>query len=289
MPSKYRNVTSIYINCFQRGGMLLDCGEGTLGQLTRRFGAAKVKQIVCGLACIWVSHIHADHHAGLPRLLAARANWLGTGCPPLPVFGPWPLERILLNMAALEPMPHLFFNQTSLVAQPKEQPSPGFLAALNKVKSQLGLKTLQSVLVVHCAHAYAAVLEGEAGWKLVFSGDTRPCDQLVAAAQDATLLIHEATFEDELIEDAKAKRHSLTCEAVEIGSKSKAYRTILTHFSQRYPKIPKIESSFLATTCIAFDLMSINLQDLPRLPSHVPAVALLCKDVDDGPDDIPNP
>lgn len=29
--------------------------------------------------------------------------------------------------------------------------------------------------------------------------------------------------------------------------------------------------------------------DLPRLPSHVPAVALLCKDVDDGPDDIPNP
>ena len=29
----------------------------------------------------------------------------------------------------------------------------------------------------------------------------------------------QATFEDELIEDAKAKRHSLTCEAVEIGSK----------------------------------------------------------------------
>ena len=41
---------------------------------------------------------------------------------------------------------------------------------------------------------------------------------------------------------------------------SKAYRTILTHFSQRYPKIPKIEKSFLATTCIAFDLMSINLK-----------------------------
>ena len=29
----------------------------------------------------------------------------------------------------------------------------------------------------------------------------------------------QATFEDELIEDAKAKRHSLTCEAVEIGRK----------------------------------------------------------------------
>ena len=29
----------------------------------------------------------------------------------------------------------------------------------------------------------------------------------------------QATFEDELVEDAKQKRHSLTCEAVEIGSK----------------------------------------------------------------------
>ena len=64
-------------------------------------------------------------------------------------------------------------------------------SALSAVKAQLGLKTLQSVLVVHCAHAYAAVLEGEAGWKVVFSGDTRPCDQLVQAAQKATLLIHE--------------------------------------------------------------------------------------------------
>lgn len=43
---------------------------------------------------------------------------------------------------------------------------------------------------------------------------------------------------------------------------SGAYRTILTHFSQRYPKIPKIEKSFLATTCIAFDLMSVNLKGM---------------------------
>lgn len=35
-PSKYRNVSSIYINLFSKGSMLLDCGEGTLGQLKRR-------------------------------------------------------------------------------------------------------------------------------------------------------------------------------------------------------------------------------------------------------------
>lgn len=35
-PSKYRNVSSVYINLFSKGGLLLDCGEGTLGQLKRR-------------------------------------------------------------------------------------------------------------------------------------------------------------------------------------------------------------------------------------------------------------
>lgn len=36
MPSKYRNVTATYLHLFSRGGMLLDCGEGTYGQLRRR-------------------------------------------------------------------------------------------------------------------------------------------------------------------------------------------------------------------------------------------------------------
>lgn len=35
-PSKYRNVSSIYLNLFSKGSLLLDCGEGTLGQLKRR-------------------------------------------------------------------------------------------------------------------------------------------------------------------------------------------------------------------------------------------------------------
>ena len=34
--------------------------------------------------------------------------------------------------------------------------------------------------------------------------------------------------------------------------------------------------------------MTFFIADLPRLPSHVPAVALLCKDVDDEPDDATN-
>ncbi|PON46914.1 Metallo-beta-lactamase [Parasponia andersonii] len=37
-PSKYRNVSSIHIILLTKGGLLLDCGEGTLGQLKRRYG-----------------------------------------------------------------------------------------------------------------------------------------------------------------------------------------------------------------------------------------------------------
>ena len=55
------------------------------------------------------------------RLLAARAEWMGPGCTPLPVFGPWPLEKVLRHTAALQSMPHTFFNQTNLVAKPQQQ------------------------------------------------------------------------------------------------------------------------------------------------------------------------
>ena len=52
--------------------MLLDCGEGTYGQLRRRYGAAS-DEIIGALKCIWISHIHADHHAGLGRSVAPCA------------------------------------------------------------------------------------------------------------------------------------------------------------------------------------------------------------------------
>ena len=55
-----------------------------------------------------------------------------------------------------------------------------------------------------------------------------------------------------------------------------AYRTILTHFSQRYPKIPKIDDSFSSSTCIAFDLMSVNLAGGPLHASEAAWVSRAC-------------
>ncbi len=38
LPSKFRNVTSIYADFFSKGGLLMDCGEDAVGQLKRRWG-----------------------------------------------------------------------------------------------------------------------------------------------------------------------------------------------------------------------------------------------------------
>lgn len=163
------------------------------------------------------------------------------------------------------------------------------LAKVKAACAELGLRRLSATPVVHCAHSFALTLEsvpkkGEEGemvpgWKLVWSGDTRPCPALTATAADATVLIHEATFENGMIEDAMKKRHSMTSEAVQTGLDARAYRTILTHFSQRYPKVPVFDETYTARTAIAFDSMRVDFKSLPRLPSLLPAVRDLFEDI----------
>ncbi|XP_062188934.1 tRNase Z TRZ3, mitochondrial-like [Phragmites australis] len=323
-PSKYRNVSSIYINLFARGGILLDCGEGTLGQLKRRFGVHGADEAVKSLRCIWISHIHADHHTGLARVLALRSKLLkGMPHKPMLVIGPRPLERFLNAYSTLEDLDMQFLDcrhtlkpsveailgeNVSESATPqlentmfapgskmenynRKPASPRDTTALANFKELLhesGLEILYSVPVVHCPQAFGVVLRAMEkvniagkvipGWKVVYSGDTRPCAALIDASRDATVLIHEATFEDSMKDEAIARNHSTTKEAIEVGTSAGAYRTILTHFSQRYPKIPVIDEVDMEKTCIAFDLMSVNLADLPVLPKVLPHLKVLFKD-----------
>lgn len=343
-PSKYRNVSSVFINLFSKGSLLLDCGEGTLGQLKRRFGIQGADDAVRGLRFIWISHIHADHHTGLARILALRRDLLkGVPHEPLVVIGPRQLKRFLDAYERLEELDMQFLDcrhttKASLAAfesqsdnyQPlsgnkvsdsilfakgspmqshwKRPGSPvdGNLAYpiiknLTDVVGDAGLESVISFPVVHCPQAFGVVLKGAdrlhsdgrriiPGWKIVYSGDTRPCPELVEASQGATVLIHEATFEDALVEEAIARNHSTTKEAIEVGDAAGAYRIILTHFSQRYPKIPVFDESHMHKTCIAFDMMSINLADLHVLPRVLPYLKLLFKNemgVDES-DDLEN-
>ncbi|KAL3528718.1 hypothetical protein ACH5RR_008040 [Cinchona calisaya] len=355
-PSKYRNVSSILLNFFSKGSMLFDCGEGTLGQLKRRFGIEGADEVIRGLRCIWISHIHGDHHTGLARILALRRDLLKEiPHEPLIVVGPWQLKRFLDAYQRLEDLDMMFIDckhtsESSLAAIDSNEVDIAPQSAMNcedikdadkirteeqkvnstlfakgsrmqsyfkgtsspiensmvyplikkliKVLREAGLEALISFPVIHCPQAYGVVLKAAdrtnaagktiPGWKIAYSGDTRPCPELVKASTGATLLIHEATFEDGLIEEAIARNHSTTKEAVEVGASAGAYRVILTHFSQRYPKIPVFDETHLHNTCIAFDMMSVNLADLHLLPRILPYIKILFRDemVVDESDDM---
>lgn len=99
---------------------------------------------------------------------------------------------------------------------------------------KLGIVKLKSVDVDHCPQSYGVYIEHKDGWKFVYTGDTRPCQTMVQEVGTSTILVHEATFGEDLQDQAIQKMHSTDKEAVEIGMKLKAWRTVLTHFSQRY-------------------------------------------------------
>lgn len=78
--------------------------------------------------------------------------------------------------------------------------------------------------------------------------------------KNSNLLIHEATMEDQLVSEARRKMHSTMSQAINIGKKMNAKFTILTHFSQRYAKIPYMPNNDLPSNVgIAFDNMEVLL------------------------------
>jgi hypothetical protein len=77
--------------------------------------------------------------------------------------------------------------QQRLLGQvPSPMTLPAVGALLTQLRAQhgaLGLAAVRCVPVVHCADAWGVVLSSHDGWTLVYSGDTRPCEALVAAGQ----------------------------------------------------------------------------------------------------------
>ncbi|KAJ2764328.1 hypothetical protein GGI18_006473, partial [Coemansia linderi] len=114
---------------------------------------------------------------------------------------------------------------------------------VDRLASDLGLVDIKTCSVVHCPWAYGLSLTHSSGWKLVYSGDTRPCANLVtlgrAGRKSPTILLHEATHSDDLLEDAKAKRHTTVSEAVAMALGMGAENLLMTHFSQRCLSLPR--------------------------------------------------
>ncbi|ORZ12300.1 beta-lactamase-like protein [Absidia repens] len=285
IPSKYRNVSATLIKIPGFGSVLLDAGEGTYGQMLRHFGREHISKELDDLRCIFVSHLHADHHLGVFQLLLKR-NKPKKAKNTLFLIAPYDYQRWMKEYNDVEHLGsprRLQFIRCNHVLGRNLNAPVWAKDTLNLLKDILGLSKIEAVDVIHCRHAYGLSLEHKTGWKLVYSGDTRPCDRLIEAGQNATLLIHEATLEDSMKTEAIAKRHSTTAEAIEVGQKMNARYTLLNHFSQRYAKVPSL-SEEQANVCISFDLMSVQVKQIPLLPKFNNAIQMIFKEEEEDDD-----
>jgi ribonuclease Z len=60
------------------------------------------------------------------------------------------------------------------------------------------------------------VIHSKQGWSFAFSGDTQRSQAFAEAAKHTTLLVHEATFENGLEDEALRKKHSTINDALDV-------------------------------------------------------------------------
>ncbi|KAJ2892091.1 hypothetical protein MKZ38_010276 [Zalerion maritima] len=285
LPSKYRNVSATLIRVPGVGNYLLDCGENTLGQMRRCFGP-ELPSILCDLKFIWISHLHADHHLGTASVIRAwHEATLGTDAT-LDVAGFSHMESWLSEYSAVEDIGYASGKQSGRVkfhlmqskgTEKKCVPVNFREVEKGKGDPRTGLARIDAVFVNHCFGALAVCLAFPSGLKIAYSGDCRPSVKFAEMARDATLLIHEATFGDDFAGEAVAKKHCTISEAMEVARKMQARRVMLTHFSQRYPKIARIDDGTHAevkdqAVLFAFDLMRVKLGEWREAQQYWPAM-----------------
>lgn len=246
VPSKYRNVSATLLRMPGYGYYLFDCGENTMGQLRRMYGDEALAEVLSNMRMVWISHLHADHHLGTLSLLrsvsaAQKAVDITQSCA---LIADEAMIDFVRDMDT-RTRSHLNARRLPLLVCRSGEPlrrggSNGQLVEVDSdyLSRALHVRALQTTWVSHCAGAQAVSIEFMNGFKISYSGDCRPSKNFARIGRDSDVLIHEATFEDGLEGDAMAKKHSTTSEALGVAAQMRAKNVILTHFSQRYQKIP---------------------------------------------------
>ena len=101
-----------------------------------------------------------------------------------------------------------------------------------------------------------------AGKSVAYCTDTRPCVGAVTLARGVDLLIHEATFTEEMVGEAGVFGHSTAAQAASIARDAGARKLLLTHFSSRYPDpSPLLDEarSVFPETYLAQDLVEVEV------------------------------
>ncbi|XP_034057874.1 zinc phosphodiesterase ELAC protein 2 [Gymnodraco acuticeps] len=279
LPMKIRNVSGTLVNISPSQSLMLDCGEGTFGQLCRHTETLWTK--LCPKISTVSSHTCTPtNHTGLLMLLYQRERALtALGKPFTPVFLVAPLQIMYwLNQYhnyCQEILHHINLIPNTYLCAGAEIPKQRVKSFIQALLRKNDLDNFQTCTVHHCKNSFACSFTHTSGWKLAFSGDTMPCNAFVQTGKDATLLIHEATLEDGMEEEAVDKKHSTTSQAIGIGMRMNAEFIMLNHFSQRYAKIPLFSEDFDDRVGISFDHMRMRFEDFKILPRLIPALKTL--------------
>lgn len=234
--------------------LLFDCGEGTQRQLIRSIGLPE-------LDSVFLSHHHADHWLGVPGLV--KTFELRGRERPLDLFGP-PGTRRLLEGVGISEGKVVFPFSVSEIDGGDSIEFDGFRVEVIAVRHRgnaFGFAVVEDErpgrfdpekareLGIEEGPGFAALARGEAvagvassdvvgparpGRRIVLSGDTAPCDSVRAAAWQADLLVHEASFIEEDAERAQATGHSTARGAAEIAAEADVGMLALVHLSPRY-------------------------------------------------------
>ena len=242
---------------------LFDCSEGTQIQLIHA-GIARNS-----LDVIFITHLHGDHVFGLMPLLSSMSSDNRTST--LKIIGPVGIEQFLktnceltgtnlrfeLHITELENdfKGEVFKNGNCVVtAAPMDHVLPCFGYKVQEIPQvnidrnklrQFGIEPGALVGVLKKQGSAKLpdgreiflkdVIQPEVPGKIfVLCGDTRQTESAVELAQNAQVLIHEATFGKELRENAAQWFHSTTIDAAETALKANVERLYITHFSNRY-------------------------------------------------------
>mmetsp|Transcript_20879 Transcript_20879/g.28857 ORF Transcript_20879/g.28857 Transcript_20879/m.28857 type:complete len:173 (-) Transcript_20879:588-1106(-) len=75
-PTTYRGASAIYL-FYKNHGLLMDCAEGSYGQLFDHFGTKeRVSEVILNTRCVFITHLHGDHQLGILRFIKERENLL---------------------------------------------------------------------------------------------------------------------------------------------------------------------------------------------------------------------
>ena len=265
LPTRERNVTALALAPeHQREWYLVDCGEGTQHRLLHtHYSAAKLR-------AIFITHIHGDHCYGLPGLIASAQ--MGGRKEPLTICAPAGIQEYidavrrytdLTNLAyelnfVRSDEPGFYYDdgmvRVDSIALSHRVPSyayrfieqinerlldPVKLAALNVPRGALWGE-LQHGHSVQLADGRLIAPEQvchppRAPRRIVVGGDNDQPDLLIPALRDCDVLIHEATFtEDVLAKVGPRYQHSTPAQVAKAAQAVALPHLVLTHFSQRY-------------------------------------------------------